>query len=86
MFLPDSGWKEMIVSHAVSQAQFKDHTVIEKNVEALVVAPRRWILGSDGLSFLFNADEVACHACTPVILIPWAELKGVLRPDAPIPK
>ena len=43
-------------------------------------------IGPRGLTFFFNSCEIASYAEGPTeILLPFEEIKGLLRPDADIP-
>lgn len=43
-------------------------------------------IGADGLTFYFDADEIAWHAAGPInLFLPYADIQKLLRPDAGIP-
>jgi hypothetical protein len=49
--------------------------------EALVADPRSWLPGADGLEIGFGSGTIAnCEGAVSVV-VPWRELRDILRPD-----
>jgi hypothetical protein len=47
---------------------------------------QNFAIGAEGLTFYFDADEIAWHAAGPInLLLPYADIQTLLRPDADIP-
>jgi len=64
-----------------------DDALAPDKVDEMLGDPERYIWRADGLSIVFNQYEVAAYVMGRYFVrIPYAELKPLLRPDAPVGK
>jgi uncharacterized protein YecT (DUF1311 family) len=69
----------------VDERKSEPHDLNEAAVRDAVSDPTRWIVRGDGLGVTFNSYELGQgYAFAPTATIPWAEIKDLLVPDAPV--
>ena len=62
-----------------------DEAIEPANLAKLPRDPTRWLFKSDGLTIVFNAYDVGPYAAGSYdVEIPYARLRSVLRPEAPL--
>ncbi|MEM9290717.1 MAG: DUF3298 domain-containing protein [Acidobacteriota bacterium] len=94
--LPDllqDGGEEQLRQRA--EAQFRDFRRLEPDVDLAMkgfyfedgfALNDNFAVQEEGLRFYYSPYEIAPYALGPTdILLPWAEIRDLLRPDAPVP-
>jgi hypothetical protein len=92
VFRPDSGWDLAILERCEKESlePFRSKEMSRgdqaETMHGIVHNPRRWQMDEKGLTLPVMPDG-DCNACkSPLMTIPWLELKPFLQPSFVIPK
>jgi uncharacterized protein YecT (DUF1311 family) len=70
----------------ISYESFMQPGQMAKAVHAIVTDPENWQIDSKGITIIFQAYAIACHACTPEpLLITWEKMTAMLNPEFALP-
>lgn len=93
LFGDDHSWKirlQGLVAAAVRKAYVDEHKsephdLNQKAITDAAFDPTRWLVSVDGLGVTFDTYELGQgYAFAPTVTIPWAEIKDLMVPDAPV--
>jgi Protein of unknown function (DUF3298) len=98
VFKPASSWAQTLqkrtdayLHHQLDQGSQSYETFLQpgemqRALHSIVIDPKNWRLGGNGLSIVFQPYAIACYACTPPpFTIPWPDLKAMLNRDFVVP-
>jgi uncharacterized protein YecT (DUF1311 family) len=92
VFKKDSGWESAVLGRCNEEllkqgTEKMDDTNETRTLKDLIRNPEKWRLDAKGLTIPIQSDVDACNACkSPLMTIPWAELKPLLNPGFVIPE
>jgi hypothetical protein len=85
LFQPGSAYLDVIANFCKSELRQRNIAYSSDGADPKEENYRQWLLTSQGLLIVFNEYQVAAYAAGPqTILIPYAQLKSILKPGGPV--